>query len=135
MKEELISFETAKLAKEVGFDTPTWFFYTVQGTVSEHLPEGFAGLNEELWQTNSTHKELANPYFLASAPTQSLLQRWLREKHKVLVWIKPIPSVGKWSVYVDDTIGRHLVADYIFKDTYEEALEAGLLEALKLIKT
>ena len=99
MKEELISFETAKLAKEVGCKSSL-------------------GLSP-----------------LASDFTQSLLQRWLREKHKVLVWIKPVPNVGKWSVYVDDTVGRHLVADYIFKDTYEEALEAGLLETLKLIKT
>ena len=66
MKEQLISFSTAKLAKEKGFDN-----YDVANYYRE-------GINYALNNSGtSTIKEVGN----YPAPTQSLLQKWLREKH------------------------------------------------------
>lgn len=59
------------------------------------------------------------------------LQKWLREEHDVQVYAKPVNNPN-WSVYVDRW-GHHLVTEYIVHETYEQALEAGLIEALKLI--
>lgn len=59
-------------------------------------------------------------------PTQSLLQRWLRERHQIHIiisqemkeyWKYHIPNIGGKDGFV----------------TYEVALEMGLKEALKLI--
>lgn len=112
MEDQLITFDTAKLAKEKG------------ATVI--LPmEGF--------------------------PTQSLLQKWLREVHNLEVEVSKM-----WHYSLTDdkemnalTFYRVTVCDYIkpredyilYMDkgkeafhVYEEALEEGLKEALKLIK-
>lgn len=65
-------------------------------------------------------------------PTQSLLQKWLREEHNlcVSVWY----DIG-WKVEVILIPDSEDVYDSIKTyDLYEEALEVGLQEALKLIK-
>ena len=74
---------------------------------------------------------------LYPAPTQSFLQRWLREVHGIYVhiitdvtlsWIYIVQSGHPQASYVGKTIQSKNVYS-----TFEEALEAGLLEALKLI--
>ena len=64
MKEELITFDTAKLAKEKGFnDTETYVSYHYCISSKEAVLDG-----------DRLFKEIYIP-----APTQSLLQKWLRE--------------------------------------------------------
>jgi len=108
MEEQLITLETAKLAKEKGFMEMT-LTYAILG-------EG-------------------NVKF----PTQSLLQKWLREVY----WIEVYPFAegrrkNKTLEYqcevTDDRINSSTTIDGRFK-TYEQALEKGLQEALKLIKS
>ncbi len=122
MSDTLVSFETAKLAKEKGFPDILGLTYSQDGRL-----EG--------------HRSINYP-----APTQSLLQKWLREEHNISV--NPIPNfktkVNQYHIgivfinkgVVDSTIMR---IDDVYKtivlfDSYEEALEKGLQEALKLIK-
>ena len=123
MKEELISFETAKLANEKGFDV-----------ISRY------GTEASLYNKNGEHTYYSNYGFMGSglsdeyiyAPTQSLLQKWLREKHNIHLII---------NVYKDDSYDFILISDLIkeesddglYYDSYEKALEFGLQEALKLI--
>lgn len=59
------------------------------------------------------------------------LQKWLRDEHEI--WVHNKKETKRWSVYVDDFYGRHLLTEYIFIDTYEKALERGLIEALNLL--
>jgi len=122
MKEQLIEFETAKLAKEKGFEEFSNKVYNQFGKLFI--------FNSGLLQN---HERIL-------APTQSLLQKWLREEKDMNVWLKPHYGevngliTNNWSVYVDDFYGHHLITDYIYIHGYEEALEAGLIAALKLIK-
>jgi len=115
MQEELISFETAKLAKEKGFDAPSHYYYSKSKTFIHHSPY------------NQLHLlDLA-------APTQSLLQKWLREVHKLHITLTSI-SQESWQYHitkVGESLGIRYEQDF---NTYEEALEVGLLEGLKLIK-
>lgn len=69
MEDQLISFETAKLAKEKGFEekTKTWY--------------NFSGLSVSGEQSQYPSNDKRFPSY--SRPTQSLLQRWLREKHRI----------------------------------------------------
>jgi len=116
MKETLITFETAELAKEKGFDFLVNNYYNHNNELKEHK-----------YNANITVLEF-------HAPTQSLLQKWLREEHNIAVYNKPVAdNSGRWSVYVDDMGGHHYITYYIYEPTYEEALERGLQEALKLI--
>lgn len=118
MKDELIKFDTAKLAKTKGFEEPCdWYLYTGDtGNNIDHELKGY---------TNHTNDVLDNLSF--SLPTQSLLQCWLREKHKIHIDVKLVKEdLSEWRYEVGSLSG--------YSKTYEEALEYGLFEALKLIK-
>ena len=101
MEEQLVSFETAKLAKEKGFDL-----------------------------------KIENNYFAKSefpAPTQSLLQKWLRENYQLHITIYS-SSQESWMYRItrphqDFDEGLY---DEDFEN-YEECLEHALQETLKLI--
>ena len=124
MKDELVSFEIAKLAKEKGFDELVRDAYYV------NTPELSRVMREECWDGYPINSE--DEAYLA-APTQSLLQKWLREVH--FIHIQPIyHKTTKYSVILNDasenSIGD-MFGDYF--NIYEEALEKGLLESLKLL--
>jgi len=117
MKEQLISFETAKLAKDKGYHIFVNYCYDI----NNHI--------------NSYSGKETYPLYLA--PSQSLLQKWLREDHKIDITIHRSFSMTNsyhYCIIVD--------CDYETEDqqsctpgrSYEEVLEQGLLEALKLIK-
>ena len=121
MKEQLINFSTAKLAKEKGFDEIVDYIYRT--APYEDLIENYNRLK---------HSDGNNP--MISAPTQALLQRWLRETHKI--YVAALPSYTDTSDnkkhYFELFYGKtlRLFGDkYSYFPTYEEALEVGLFEA------
>ena len=156
MKEQLISFETAKLAKEKGFDILCFNYYFEDGEFKENILTGQNGyygddyeVEFEEFLENWNDKTLTNKnggrcfgcsknkgYLETfSAPTQSLLQKWLREKYRIDVFVNPFKDhqadvndeiVYKYCIW-NNSIGAE------FNQTYEKALEKGLQEALKLI--
>lgn len=132
MEEQLVSFETAKLAKEKGFVGSTTYEYKSADSTShrEYIPHNY------------------NSRGLLSAPTQSLLQRWLREVHKINVEVSYFPNIEKYRtsfVPIDLKKPKDYKSydscyasrkDYLSQtrhDSYENALEEGLQGALKLI--
>ncbi len=124
MEEDLIKFETAKLAKEKGFDIPCKKSYWVN-------PDG------QFWLASYSYdrdRYLGNSWKLA--PTQSLLQKWLREEHSlhISLYIQENTYLHRWRVKVFylDKLEDPNVHFWDF-DTYEEALEKGLQGALNLI--
>jgi hypothetical protein len=145
MKEELISFETAKLAKEKGFTVETiedvnnriyWEKHPKYANKEQYYKE-YCDLDELL--TYEEHEDNGKPY---SAPTQSLLQRWLREEHKIEVSISWEQNMN-WFYSIMWLWGTNAMITLELDDinntksgykTYEEALEQGLIEALKLIE-
>ena len=74
---------------------------------------------------------------ICSAPTQSLLQKWLREECNIVVWYEPF-TLGTsctfmWNIGLFENVW-HLAHFSMRKHTTcEEALEEGLQKALKLI--
>jgi len=125
LKEKLVSFKVAKLAKEKGFDEiSTDYRYT-----NEELVKDFLYISIK----NSIH-----------APTQALLQRWLREVHNLHCFIGVRPNVKKFDSHAynldltpKEYIKRRTLTVFMEEelfDTYEQALESGLEEALNSIK-
>ncbi len=124
MKEQLILFETAKLAKEKGFDEPS-DTYVTKGDKYETEEGAF----------------FKNSYGFITAPTQFLLQKWLREEHNIYIEVG-LNFNDKFHVAVYNRNYKEVldtIKNKIFLDssndlkTYEEALEQGLIEALKLV--
>ena len=129
LKEKLISFETAKLAKEKGFDIETKGFYN-NGI--------FVNTGSEIGQYHSFHngRPKINDDKICSAPTQSLLQKWLREVHNVSIKIDDYYTYSRVRFdYNICELGSQEDNPVGVFETYEEALEIGLQEALKQIKT
>ena len=127
MKEQLITFETAKLAKEKGFNfSDLEYRDTKDNKVVVNWKErlDYFGTEKEA----EVHK----------TPTQSLLQRWLREKHSLDILVVPnycyaVLLDSNWKAILD---GDSSIWNYVEElpfNSYEQALEQGLIKALKLI--
>ena len=146
MEDTLITFETAKLAKEKGFDVKTthnlankveisYKNYGRHDILENDTYENVTIPAEEGVDGTHLHNKFVSERFYQ--PTQSLLQRWLREKHRIYIISKPFhDSLLDKTTYVSDVIriGDGKVIKSPKLDTHEESLEYALLEALKLIK-
>jgi hypothetical protein len=113
-----ITHQTAVLAKEKGYSTRSEpYRYNKDGELT--LLEGI------------------------NAPAQSELQDWLRDEHAIFVTVDIDPDVynGKINYSADvkncdknsDALGIRLLDGFTKYESYEEALEEGLLQALNLI--
>ena len=127
MKEELITFETAKTAKQKGF---SWH-------CEKHYNHEYSYDEPAIFMDDLSPEDLEP--FEYSAPTQSLLQKWLREKHGIYVNIDVVPCSGllvfNYLIRYSKDIGKIKISRHVFGyETYEQALEEGLQEALKLIQ-
>lgn len=134
MEDILIGFDTGNIAKEKGFNIPCRYYSLLKDKLSHENP--YIGFDDDdYWGDNTIvnwNQEL-NPIKpfegFVSRPTQSLLQKWLREVHKLDVLIY-LSDSDCYTYHVWGETGR---ISHTW-DTYEEALEEGLNEALKLIK-
>lgn len=132
MKEQLISFDTAKLAKEKGFNEQCSTTYNSLGKVYIHKTKRYNSAFKKITATcTHSNQEFINEKY--SAPTQSLLQKWLREEHNHHVTIHPKITPRNDIVYYAYE-GKPKLDWANTYTTYEEALEKDLKEALKLIK-
>ena len=150
MEDIRITFETAKLAKKKGFDIKGQNVFDLKNNnkiinfkdlaiqefiddveTAGYLDKAFNYLKEDINRTDDNNDK---DYYLL-APTQSLLQKWLREKHNIIVLVDYEGIDGyyyKYYYYINE-VKKYNASDknYI---TFEEAYEIGLQEALKLIK-
>jgi hypothetical protein len=123
MTEELVTLETAKLLKEKGFNEYCKYVISDKGLMMETIFR--------------TSKDLPKSFY--SCPMQSIAQKWLRETKNLHIEIYR-SAVGYGYAIVkadngtwqedDDSRGPN---DGGLWDTYEEALETGIRESLKLI--
>jgi hypothetical protein len=134
MEEQLINYETAVLAEEKGFkESSSTAFLIKDDEVFESEWDGFGG-----WYSNKINDHIVFYDKKICRPTQALLQKWLREVHKIEVLIKADCSqlnfVYGYDFYVWNkndsyefwsTPDNCPTGESTYK-TYEEALESGL---------
>ena len=124
--EDYVSFETAKLLKEKGFDENCIKVY----------------INKELRDviTKESIKECTNCFnhYLypgdAAAPTLQMVMKWLREEHNICIVIQPYDSYYKerYEFEINKKNNNDFTWEWISDientifDTYEEAVEAAL---------
>lgn len=134
LQEKLVTSEVAKLAKEKGFDVPTDHYYHIYDDVIE--------AQNSLEMTGNGCADFYNSLnqCRCAAPTQSLLQRWLREEKGVTICVD-IYDDGWFfdiSTFCQQDTGVYEV-DIPYKSsnctpvypTYELALEDAIKYALK----
>ena len=124
MIEKLITIDTARLAKEKGFDQNgiTWLFYEENGRMFNNL------------------EDIGNQDYICC--TQELLKKWLREKKGIHVNPEPYQETadhtfeltGYFVGQINTTDGKMISPGDDNYSTYEEALEKGLQIGLKHIE-
>lgn len=135
MYEEVIKLETSKLASEKGFNIRQFQYFDADGELTE-LYSCFCD-DRDVNTCSCGAEEIYDAGKDAiQAPTQALLQRWLREQRTPIIVTATTDFVA-WEVQIQHpdkglfTITKN--AEDRWFNSYEEAMEAGLLEALKLI--
>ena len=126
MKEDLITFKTAKLAYEKGFNIlnkgSMTNMYCITGDLS--------------WEKLGYHNELPKIFdrgFIL-APTQSFLQKWLRETYDIDVLPQKCGSGYSYQIYFKFGTQEHSgISQEGWNPTYKESLELGLEQGLMLI--
>ena len=128
MEDTRITFETAKLAKEKGFpQEPNRLkipYYNYKGEFKGDVTDF---LRKYLKKEDTSNVESV------SAPTQSILAKWLREEHNIDVLVTSING-SKLKRYVSKIYVNKLYVKLVgHSDNYENTFEKGLQETLKLI--
>ena len=121
LKEELITPQTAKLAKEKGFNIQP----------DKYGCNYYTGEPHNKWKLLPLEK-LSISWMEFPAPTQSLLQKWLKEVYNIYIDIR-LHGEG-YFFYLSQARSPFTVLfiSEKYSDTYEEALEYALQEGLKL---
>lgn len=129
--EDYVSLEVAKMLKEKGFNEYCGAYYHLNW---ENMTE------EECFEVAANHdfRNKDNGYRVG-APTLYESQKWIRNNHNIHIVIDNYACGYAWFLYKADNGTR--ISEYAENgpndggcwDTYEEALNAGILEALKLI--
>jgi hypothetical protein len=149
MEEQLIELETAKLAYDKGLRRRGQIIKEGQ-TFKINLDGIKCNTCFNLQGNPTTPKYVHNDQQYVR-PTQSLLQKWLRETHGIEVYVVRDGEVHykdetRWITTVSDWNDIRLIdtpiaqiktpnhSHHIDFKSYEEALEIGLIEGLKLIQ-
>lgn len=132
-QDKQISRKTALLAKSKG--------YYDHSTTYEFYDKGY-----RCWFITNAKGGLTGKEETIQRPTQTKLQKWLREKHNIHIELKKNIDGYSFLVYPDHELNGDYWINYIMEmtddekrkkhihKTYEKALEKGLQQALKLIK-
>lgn len=119
IEESYVSFETAKMLKEAGFDEVcSWAYYRAYNWCLIH-------------ERNS---KLCLGYY--SRPTQALAARWLRDVYNLHISTEPYAGTWHWVLWnVNGTfITNSATRGKEDFETCEEAIEDALQEVIKLVK-
>lgn len=150
----LITVKTAKLAKKIGFKENCLAFTDIWGHVNYNKVFDFESEErrtyngcdapdddtylvrfvpvKSLYQSANTKEGNEDTWW--DLPTQSELQKWLREVHNIHISIIPeIFNTDEPLFYFIKVQTHKCQIDICGSKIYEESLEEGLLQALKLI--
>ena len=118
-----VSLEVAKLLKKAGFEWKCKTYYDISIYRDEIIIE------DELRDYN-----FMNGSIIFSAPTLEVAQRWLREVKELNIEISTWPgALWRWVVWKINPDRRIIASKHQNYKSYEEALEAGIKEALEII--
>ena len=117
--EEYVSFETAKLLKDKGFNEPTIYYY-----IAGHLLQHYSLLS---------NGDTAG----ISAPTLQMAMKWLREIHQIFIHIQRCKKFKFFFTIENMNISgenyEYLLGHFkeFERNTYEETCEAAIKYCLE----
>lgn len=123
--EDYVSFETAKLLKEKGFDGDVDLWFDENGATFFEMERD--RVND--WSVRKGHKVYPHP-------TLQMAMKWLREVHNIFIAINMIPDIIQKHYFFKPYVGEKIYnfpLDYSveFYTTYEEACMAAIKYCLE----
>ena len=132
IKEDYVSFETAKLLKEKGFDSPCFMAY--YETNNGHKIGYDVGRNNYQWDIVNKENGLSN----CCAPTLQMAMKWLRKEHNIGIFpstyclLKNGEVTHPYGTCITNLVTYEIIVDDCLpEETYEEAIENALIYCLK----
>ena len=133
MKQEFVTYKIAKHLKEIGFNEPCFATYGFNGENKEELflPQDI----KEKYKEDICYGDFVNAHNGedVAAPLWQQVVRWLTKEHNTTVCVVPTYNAKlgkiKWSFCFPEILNEY---NWIY-DSYEEALEQGILEAFDII--
>lgn len=131
--EDYVSFETAKLLKEKGFEyNPDESYWLIDADNKIYWISRIGAYDYVDAPTESFQRP-KNGYRLM---TQAMAMKWLREKHDIFIAINMIPDTIQKHYFFKPYVGRKIYnfpLDYSieFYTTYEETCEAAIKYCLE----
>ncbi len=130
--EDYVSFETAKLLKEKGFECEKNSITAMYNEIGKFRPLSTA-VDEYYYDYNDFDE------YDYVAPTLQMAMKWLREKHNQNVTVKAHNNIARLkTIYyaevenLSEPVEKGFcVNGCIFKDTYEQACEAAIKYCLE----
>ena len=136
--EDFVSFETAKLLKEKGFDVPVKNYFSLNKDAILHNLDKKYGAKKN-WNAHE---------ICISRPSQSIALKWLREVHNILIGVNVLNENNKgntdysnpdrWWYFWEFTDTKGVYKEELQPDplsneysTYEEAAEAAIKYCLE----
>jgi len=145
IQEDYVSFETAKLLKEKGFDgkcLKVWIYSksidlenNAQLVSSPHFMEGESAIDSADVHKVLTTEELYDDAYLC--PTLQMAMKWLREKHNIHIEPRyfPMPNIYRYVIIYSPFTIENIDSHPQYFNTHEEACEEAIKYCLKnLIK-
>lgn len=125
--DEIVTYEVAMLAKYRGFNVATEMYYHIHRYKDESQASlESTGCGRRFYNSTNTYR--------CAAPTQSLLQRWLREEKGYYVYPFFDNEELKWTYVVREKTGDMwipLIGETPYYDCFDESMENALKFALK----
>ena len=127
IEENYVSFETAKLLKEKGFDEKCMSYY---GHGEFHLG------HPKYMKSNTDRDGVAFngvPYDAYNAPTLQMAMEWLREKYNIHIEPRyfPMPNIYRYVIIHSPATFENIDSHPQYFNTHEEACEAAIKYCLE----
>lgn len=118
INEDYVSFETAKLLKEKGFDEPCYRWYNTKGEVCAKF------INPDIPLDYSSRE-----YYLC--PSQSMAMKWLREVHYIFIQVELYSKYNDYWFELFQNTHRLMIEKREVYNSYEQACEEAIKYCLE----
>lgn len=121
LTEDYVSFETAKLLKEKGFDEPSRFWYDNNGVISQKY-------------IDATDKPLGKDAHYHCV-TISFAMKWLRENYNIHIEPRyfPMPNIYRYVIIRSPLTIENIGSHPQYFNSYEEACEEAIKYCLEIL--
>lgn len=129
MIEDYVSFETAKLLREKGFDGECMSMYV---TPKPH--SGMGNPNEAKIAPHGRDGHYYDGYlYQCEAPTLQMAMKWLRKKYNIHVEVRyfPMPNIYRYVIIHSPATFENIDSHPQYFNTDEEACEAAIKYCLE----